>query len=133
MPSCPTPANPSRFPRAPDPLRTVSSSSELGVGAFELRLHIANRVGDGGPRSAHHLREVIADRYAVELHLTQGAHDLPHIHVAAVHKGFHEVRDWRAHVAEVDLPELSHFAEVANGAYHIHARQLTAFQPGSTA
>ena len=65
------------------------------------------------------------------IHGHQGAHDLFHVRVAVIHEGFHEVRDWPADVAKMNLPELVHFGEGARVFKHILPHLLAAFHPGS--
>src|SRR5579864_3379122 len=107
------------------------SAAEFGIGTFEQSFHVADGVGDRCARSTDHFGEMIANHGAVESHFTQRTHDLPHFHVAVIDKRFDEMRDGRADVAEVDLPQFPHAAEVADGAHHVHAHQFPALEPGS--
>ena len=65
--------------------------------------------------------------------VAQRLHDLVHVVVAVIHEGLDEVRQRRADVAEVDLPDLRG-AEVADHLLGVLAGELAAaFEPGAAA
>src|ERR1700733_8573298 len=103
---------------------------------FRLRpilqcLHIGEAVGLLRIVSAYNFRRVVEDHDAVELHLYQGRHDLGHVVISVVHEGFDEVRQRRADIAEMDLPDLFR-TEIADHLRRVfmHERRA-AFVPAS--
>src|ERR1700733_11206015 len=105
---------------------------------FRLRpilqcLHIGEAVGLLRIVSAYNFRRVVEDHDAVELHLYEGGHDLGHVVISVVHEGFDEVRQRRADIAEMDLPDLFR-AEIADHLRRVlmHERRATLVPASAT-
>src|SRR5262249_28097911 len=75
---------------------------------------------------------VVGDHDPVEIDVHQRLHHFAHVSVAVVDQGLSEVGERRAHVAEMDLEQLLHAAEVFNHADHVLAGHTAALHPTST-
>src|ERR1700691_5486979 len=103
---------------------------------FRLRpilqcFHIREAVGLFRIMTTYDFRCVVEDHDAVKLHFNQGGHDLGHIVISVVHEGLDEVRQRRADIAEMDLPDLLR-AEITDHLRRVfmHERRA-AFVPAS--
>ena len=72
---------------------------------------------------------MVGDQDAAKIDFDQCSHHVLHVGVAVVHEGLDEVRNGRAHVAEVDFPELSHFRECPDRIDDVLAHVLAPLHP----
>src|SRR5437867_5944329 len=72
---------------------------------------------------------MVGDQDTAKIYLDQGSHHVFHVRVAVIHKRFNEVRNRRAHVAEVDFPQLPHFRECPDRFYDVLAHVLASLHP----
>src|ERR1022692_4651124 len=116
-----------------DGVGTILCRRFLSVGAIMKALHDVNFVGSLGVVTALHGGGVVQYHDAVEVHVVQRLHDLVHVVIAVIHKGFDEVRQRCAHVAEMNLPDLPG-AEIADHLLGVFLSQgFAALQPGPAA
>src|ERR1039458_419591 len=105
----------------------------LRVGAVQQGAHVGEAIGGLRVAAADQPGRVIENHDAIVVHVAQRLHDLVHVVVAVIHEGLDEVRQRRADIAEVNLPDLVG-AEVADHLLGILAGELlAALQPGAAA
>src|SRR4051794_15825159 len=74
---------------------------------------------------------MIGDHDPLEVDVHQRLHHLAHVRVAVVDQALGEMRQWRAHVTEVNLEKLLPRTEVFDHADDVLARHRAAFHPAS--
>src|SRR5262249_34839190 len=94
------------------------------------RFDVADAIGPAYPSPAYHLGNMVRNDRATEVNIAERLHDFVHVHVPIVHKGLDKIRERRADVAKVNLPELVQLREVADGFEYIFPHSCAAFQPG---
>src|SRR6266478_8304883 len=114
------------------PRGTVLGTSALVACHVVQRLDVADAEGPCRAAVPDHLRHMVGDENAPKIHGHQGAHDLLHVRITVIHKGFDETRNGRANVAEMYFPKLAHLGESPRRFQDVLAHTAAAFHPGAT-